>query len=320
MTRFRSWISGLVVACLLCGLSQADEASERPAPVRLAPLRLALLDFEDLAGFQGEWTLAQNVPELLGRYLDGEDVFDVIPRGRVVEAQASSDVANLLGRHRAVAVGRQLEADIVIHGVVETFGMRRTSAGDPNLAGYKSYRSVVGLSEVEVIRVATGQLIGTVEVMRDSTERPLGLDLFGRPRRQDREFRELFTLKFGSERFFELPLGTVTDAAFTDLQRDIATLLGDRPPIDLSSGKAVVLAVDEDEVYLGIGVDDNVEYGDLLPLFGDDPARVDDRIGLVQVREVIGPHLCKAEIVEGSELVEAGSRIGQRISRGETTE
>ena len=302
MTRLPRWIPAIVLGAAF-GPGGAGEIVHPP------PLSIALLDFEDLAGFQGSWTLARDVPEFLGRHLDGEDAFDVVPPQRVVEIQADPRLSGLEGRDLAVAAGRLLDADIVIRGVVETFGMRRVTAGDPNLAGYKSYHSRVHMEDVEVIRVATEQVLGTVAASRDSTETPLGLDLFGRPRRQDREFRELFHLDFGSERFYELPLGMAADAVFEELRREIAAVLIDRPAIDLTSDNAVVLAVDEDEVFLGIGVDDNVEYGDLLPLYRDGL-----RVALVKVSEVIGPHLSKATIVDGDQ-VETGSRIGQRLSR-----
>ena len=303
MARLPRWIPAVLLGSAL-GPGAAEEIARPP------PLSIALLDFEDRAGFQGTWTLARDVPGFLGRCLDEEEAFDVVSAERVVEAQEDPRAAGLEGRDLALAAGRLLDADIVIRGVVETFGMRRVTAGDPNLAGYKSYHSRVRIEEVEVIRVATEQVLGTVETNRDSTETPLGLDLFGRPRRQDREFRELFHLEFGSDRFFELPLGIVAGAAFEELRREIAALLTERPAIDLTGGNAVVLAVDRDEVYLGIGIDDNVEYGDLLPLYRDSL-----RVGLVQVREVIGPHLSKATIIDGAARVETGSRIGPRLPR-----
>ena len=303
MSRLRSWIPAILLGPV-CAPVAAGEAVHPP------PLSIALLDFEDQAGFQGGWILARDVPELLGRYLDGEDAIDVVSAQHVVEAQKDPALSGLEGRDLAVAAGRLLDADIVVRGVVETFGMRRVTAGDPNLAGYKSYHSRVRIEDVEVIRVATEQVLGTAAASRDSTETPLGLDLFGRPRRQDREFRELFHLEFGSERFFELPLGIVADAVFEELRREITSLVMDRPAIDLSRDDAVVLAVDEDEVYLGIGVDDNVEYGDLLPLYQDSL-----RVALVKVSEVIGPHLSKATIIDGAARVETGSKIGQRLPR-----
>ena len=86
----------------------------------------------------------------------------------------------------------------------------------------------------------------------------------------------------------------------------------DRPPIDLSGDQAVVLAVEveENEVYLGIGHADGLEYGDILPL-----GKEGEQVALVRVHQLIGPHLCKAVVLEGGDGVETGLRIGQRVSR-----
>ena len=40
-----------------------------PGYTDIPPMRVALLPFEDRAGFQGEWELARDVPELLGVHL-----------------------------------------------------------------------------------------------------------------------------------------------------------------------------------------------------------------------------------------------------------
>ncbi len=276
----------------------------------LPTLRLALLDFEDRAGFQAEWHLSRDVPDLLGRYLDADAAVSVIPTQEVEAVQRNKQLKKYYGIDRAVRLGQHLGADVVITGVVEKLGMRRVTVGNPNLAGYKSYNSVVHLSQVQLIRVATGEIVDTFETLRDSTEKSYGLDLFGRPRKQDRVFRELFKVDFGSERFFELAFGKLVDVAFRDLSSQIITSLTERPPIDLSGEQAQVLAVEADEVYLGIGILDRVEYGDVLPLYDKEV-----RIALVRVHQIIGPHLCKAEVVEKFGAIDAGLRIGQRLSR-----
>ena len=281
-------------------------AAEGPLP----PLRLALLDFEDRAGFQAEWHLSRDVPDLLGQYLDADDAVSVIPTKEVEAVQLNKQFKKYQGIDRAVRLGLFLDADVVITGIVEKLGMRRVTMGNPNLAGYKSYNSVIHLSQVELIRVATGEIVETFETLRDSTEKSYGLDLFGRPREQDRVFRELFKVDFGSERFFELAFGELVDVAFRDLSSQMITSLIERPPIDLSSEQAQVLAVEDDEVYLGIGILDRVEYGDVLPLYNKDI-----RIALVRVHQIIGPHLCKAEVVEKFGVIDTGLRIGQRLSR-----
>ena len=281
-------------------------AAEGPLPT----LRLALLDFEDRAGFQAEWHLSRDVPDLLGRYLDADDAVFVIPPREVEAVQLNKQVKKYYGIDRAVRLGQRLDADLVITGVVEQLGMRRVTVGNPNLAGYKSYNSVIHLSQVQLIRVATGEIVETFETLRDSTEKSYGLDLFGRPRKQDRVFRELFKVDFGSEHFFELAFGKLVDVAFRDLSSQMITSLTERPPIDLSGAQAQVLAVEADEVYLGIGILDRVEYGDVLPLYDKEI-----RIALVRVHQIIGPHLCKAEVVEKFGVIDAGLRIGQRLSR-----
>lgn len=281
-------------------------AVEGPLPT----LRLALLDFEDRAGFQAEWHLSRDVPDLLGRYLDADDAVFVIPPEEVEAVQLNKQFKKYHGIDRAVRLGQSLDADVVITGVVEKMGMRRVTVGNPNLAGYKSYNSVIHLSQVQLLRVATGKIVETFETRRDSTEKSYGLDLFGRPRQQDRIFRELFKVDFGSERFFELTFGQFVDVAFRDLSSQMITSLTERPPIDLSGAQAQVLAVEADEVYLGIGILDRVEYGDVLPLYDKEV-----RIALVRVHQLIGPHLCKAEVVEKFGVIDTGLRIGQRLSR-----
>jgi hypothetical protein len=250
-----------------------------------------------------------DVPTLLGQYLSDEATISVVPMDSVKTALSEERLRKLRGVARAIGLGRCVEVDLVIIGRVERFGMRRLTAGDPNLIGYKSYTSQIDLRDVQLIKVVTEEIVETFEVSRDSTERPLGLDLFGRPRRQDREFRELFAVDFGSERFYELPLGRLAADTFRDLSTQIIRAVTERPPIDLSGERAVVLSVEDNEVYLGIGSQDRVEPGDLLPLYSGET-----QIALVKVHQILGSHLCKAQVVEQAGPIEVGFRIGQRVS------
>ncbi len=289
------------MALLCVGLVATGETRTRS-------LRLALLPFEDRAGFQGEWNLATDVPALLGQYLSEEASVHVVPMDSVEAVARERKLKKHQDVESAVSLGRYLGTDIVIVGRVDRFGMRRFTAGDPNLVGYKSYSSRIVLSAVRLIRVATGKEVETFEVSRDSLESPLGLDLFGRPRQQDREFRRLLKVEFGSEDFFGLPFGKLVDEVFGDLSTQIIQALVERPPIDLSGELAKVLSVEDEEVFLGIGNQDHVEHGDLLPLY-----KGEAQIALVEVDQILGMHLCKARIVEQVGPVEAGLRIGQRV-------
>ena len=294
-------LNGLLV--VLSGLGATAQTQARWQS-EFSPLRIALLPFEDGAGFQGDWNLAIDVPVLLGQYLSKAATVHVVPMDSVLAAQEElEDVESV------ASLGRYLEADIVIVGRVDRFGMRRFTAGDPNLIGYKSYSSQVALSNVRLIKVATGEDVDVLDVSRKLEERPLGLDLFGRPRQQDKEFRELFSIEFASDRFFELQLGELTAQVFGDLSTQIIRALIERPPIDLFGENAKVLSVEENEVFLGIGSQNNVEQGDVLPLYDQGGGQV----ALVEVNEVLGSQLCKALVVERDGAIEPGFGIGQRV-------
>lgn len=291
---------------VVLGMLSAAVAVGTIAAMSTPPIRIALLPFEDHAGFRGNWTLSVDVPTLLGSYIEEAAAVDVVPMDTVRAILQEKAVQAYTGGDRAVVLGKRVRADLVITGVVDDFNMRRFMAGDPNLIGYKSYTAKIKFTEVQLIRVATGKVLGTFEVAKDSTERPLDLDLFGRPRRQDKAFREIYEVEFGSERFYQLLIGQTAHRAFLDLSRQILQVILQRPPVDLSGGTAIVLSVNGEEVYLGIGSEDYVELGDKLPIY-----KGKIRVGWVQVVQIIGPHLCKAQVMEGAKAMEAGLRIGQ---------
>ncbi len=283
-----------------------------PCAAQTVPaVRVAVLPFVDKAGFQGDWDLSLDVPMLLVRYLEREPGLQIVEVERVAQVLAQKEIKKLRGDKRVRALAQSVQADAVVLGVVEKFGVRRMMAGDPNLVGYKSYTHTVKIGTVDVLQSVTGQLLATCAVHLDSVESPRELDLFGRPRAQDREFRELFKVVFASPRFFELAFGQLVDRAFSDLSGQITRALVNRPAIVLSE-KAVVLAVEGAEVFLGLGLEDRVHFGDVLPVL-----RQQQRIALVQVRQVLGPHLSKGIVLQQQEPVKNGLRLGQRLSPGE---
>jgi hypothetical protein len=303
-----AWAGILVFGLVVAGQAQAPVETSGARP-----LRIALLPFDDRAGFQGEWNLATDVPALLGKYLSEAAPVVIVPMDTVGAVAKERKLENYEYIKDVARLGRLLEADVVIVGTVDGFGMRRKTAGDPNLISYKAYESKIKLSNVRLIRVANEDEIDAFDVADKSEERPLGLDLFGRPRKQDREFRELFTVEFGSERFYELQLGKLTADVFGDLSTRILRTLVERPPIDLSGETAKILSVDDDEVFLGIGSQDHVEYGDVLPVYDEEG----EQIALVEVNEVLGSQMSRARVVERAGPVLVGSRLGQRVPQME---
>ena len=280
------------------------------------PLRLAVLAFEDDAGFQGDWDLARDVPRMLAAHLEQLAPLDVVSADSAFAAQKREARQGGSDLDKAVRAGRSLEADLVVLGTVATCGVRRTMAGDPNLAGYKAYTYRVELTDVELIRVRSKEVVRTLSVERDSVDRPLELNLFGRPGDKDKEFRALFEVGFNSPEFQELTFGRFTWRAIGDLARDVVSTIYNRPPLDLSGEGARVLAVEESYGFIGVGVEDGLVVDDILPLLNAEG----EQLAVVVVEEVIGAHLSKARIERTSAQLQVGLRIGQRLPPGTATE
>lgn len=283
-----------------------------PGGADIPPMRVALLPFEDRAGFQGEWELARDIPKLLGVHLSAIPGISVVPAEMPQETgdpTSRRDAPSLSDEWRSIA--RRLDADVLIRGRIDKFGVRRTIAGDPNTLGYRSYTHSVQLDEIELIDGMSGSVLSTLEVRRDSVERPLDLSLFGKPNAQDREFRALLSAEFASDAFFELTFGQHVQAVFGQLSQDVADSLLGRRPIALRED-AMVLAVDGKEVYLNIGNEDLIRRGDTFSVLQNGQP-----VGSVRIEEIIGQNLSKASIVESETPIQVGLSLGARLVPGE---
>lgn len=292
-----------LVVLLCCALSGTAPAAAHGV------LRIAVLPFEDSSGYQGVWDLAHDVPRELARHLRSVPEFEVLPADSAFSAMRAAHHEKD-ARQRALRAGRALGADLVVCGRIEACGARRTTAGDPNLASYKSYSFRVDLQDVELIRVGQGQVWRTLAATQDTVLRPLEMNLFGKPGELDRQYQALFEVAFGSPAFLELAFGQFADGVLQELAGDVAATVTDRPPLKVSREGAEVLVVEPEsgEVFLGIGSDDGAIVGDTISL-----VREGERVAAVRVIDVIGAHLSKAKILESTTTVAAGDRIGQRL-------
>ncbi len=279
-----------------------------PSFASLPPVRVALLPFDDQAGFQGAWKLASDVPRLLGTHLD--EIPGIAVVASEINTRTTGDLAEMAKQWQGIAA--QLDVDVLIRGRVSKFGVRRTVAGDPNTFGYKSYTHSVKIDEIELIDGKSGSILSTLDVRRDSVERPIDFSLFGKPNAQDREFRELLSAEFASEKFFALTFGQHVQSVFGELSQAIADSLLGRAPIALRED-AKVLAVDGVEIYLNIGNGDLVRRGDIFSVMQNG-----QHVGAVRIEEIIGQHLSKAAVIDNEGPIQTGLSLGARLVPGET--
>lgn len=278
---------------------------------------VAVVPFVDESGFrEGVWNLEYELANMVSAELAPVRNWEVVPFDAVAELALEWGFASL---EKALAIGRELEADFVIVGLLQDYDMRRLSVGDPLLGGYKSY-SATAQMRVEIARVDDGGTIGHAEAQRALTDRDLGLDLLGKPREQDLQFAGLKELAFGSEPFRQTLLGQATVEAVGELVHKVATAF--EPEGLVFAGDAPeVIAVYSEDIYANIGSDHGVRPRLRFFVYPSD-ARVEaeglasaESVALVEVAEIISTRLASLRVLRATGTIKPGDRL--ELAEGE---
>ncbi|MCZ6650429.1 MAG: hypothetical protein O7D35_07155 [Acidobacteria bacterium] len=272
---------------------------------------VAVLPFENPSGFREDvWDIEREMAALLSAEMVSVSRWRVVPFEAVDEAVGER--RNLKPRE-AVEVGRVLEADVVLLGVVEDYDLKRISVGDPLVGGYKSYTGVAGL-HVQALRVADESRMGTAESDQELTERDVGLDLLGRPRAKDVEFINLKGLAFGSKEFHATMIGQATMAAVEDVIGQLIALF--RPTeLELDGRAAEIISVYGTDVFINIGSESGARAGYRFVVYPglqrvrEQGADAQTPLGVIEVRQIVGARLSSVRVLEGLEYLQAGDRL-----------
>ena len=279
--------------------------------VAVSPPYIAALPFADRSGFRRDiWDLEGEMARLLSAYLAAAPYWQVVPYRAVAEAVGE---AGDLEPEKALEIGRLLQADMIVLGVVRDYDMRRVAVGDPLLGGYKSYTGIADL-ELRVVGVRDQREIGTVETTRETVDRDLGLDLLGKPRQQDIQFTGLRDMVFGSEEFESTALGQATFEAMDDLVTKLGELV--RPSgLKLGGQPAEILSIYEEEIFINIGSENRVRTGYRFEVYPGPRRALDEGLdtlqplGVIEVQEIIGARLSRVWILEGEDQIRTGDRL-----------
>ncbi|MFC1683013.1 hypothetical protein ACFL0G_02230 [Candidatus Zixiibacteriota bacterium] len=278
---------------------------------------LAVLPFEDNSGFKGHWDLGAGIPLMLAARLNQIEGYSV----------AVEDSCAILlepcpeepGPGDLTAMFDTLRVGYVICGTVEEYGIGRFGIASPAVGGYQSYRAKaeVDFSLWERDAVAPrfeGRAIGELK------QRGLGLTLWGKPSEQMEEFEILDQLAFGSEDFMNSIAGKAVDSLMTDLVNQIVSALPPRNDLSSEIGQAVVLTVEDEQIYLNRGLDDGIKVGDEFDVYTQgeelrDPesgqllGHSDRRVGRIRVSFIKAAHLSRCEVIEGSGNIAVGDMV-----------
>lgn len=283
------------------------------------PPYVAVLPFVDESGFRKDiWDLGWEMARLLSGEAAGSAKWHVVPYEAVDE---------LLGKRRVLSIeelvelGEQVEADMLFLGTIDDYDMKRLSVGDPMLGGYKSYIGVAKM-RLGALRVQDQYDMGMVSSEQEASDRDLGLDLLGKPREQDHKFAELRNIEFASVDFRESLLGKATLAALEEMISGMEALF-EPEDLKLDGQMPEVLSVYGDDVYINIGSENGLRIGyrfAVFPGFGrveEGGAEARRRLGVVEVREIIGARLSSVRILDGIGKIRAGDRLSALVQESE---
>ena len=266
---------------------------------------IAVFPFADESGFRkGIWELEHETARFLASGLDSIAVWRVVPYDAVIEAIGSRELTD----EQLFAVSEKLMADIVVQGTLHDYNMERTEIGDPQLAGYKAYRGIVEM-EVSARHAADGTTLSTQYSKQKVGTRGLGLDLFGRPRKQDEQFVRLGSMTFGSEEFLATALGEATAAAVAEIATRLAEELRPTSVTVEGGDPAQILSVHGDEVFINLGTENGLRRGYRFDVFAASEPGNSEPIAVVEVEDVIGARLSRVRVILASVNLDAGDRL-----------
>ena len=225
---------------------------------------VAVLPMQDVSGFrEGVWDIENEFPALLTGELASQDVWRTVPYDAV--RQVAGDARDYWPDEELLRIASQLRADILLQGTVLDYNMERLHVGDPLLAGYKSFSGVAEL-ELTAMRGEDLSTIGRLYSKKETTDRDLGLDLFGKPRERDLQYVNLDKMVFGSDDFRATPIGEATVRAIVEIADKLSELI--RPGnIRLGSDPAEILSVFGDEIFINLGSENAVHRGYRFEVF-----------------------------------------------------
>ena len=288
-------------------LSEAEEDS-----IDALKKVLLVLPFRDLSKYKGPWDiygqLARGLADTLGRH----KAYRIIPPDSGFVRLGKKERLGKIESGRAVHLGRQLEADVVVLGEIEDISMKRFRATVP-LGGYRSYQ---GITEIKIFfyNVIDGQPAGEYRCESQIDSKRTGIVNPAAHVPLDKEYFFLGEAEWGTQEFHKTLVGQSVGECLHQLGVGVEAVV--RPAPELSVSKPKIIDVDAGRAYINVGSADGVRNGDKFGVWDlgrelRDPQTdavlgyaVPRRVGVIQVEQVLNDHLSQVNILEGQGEIE----------------
>lgn len=272
---------------------------------------VAVINFDNRAGFEGQWKLGEGMAELLAAALLDSDKAVVLERKQINEVVGEiARQGNALFREEGrVERGRLMNAQYLIRGVITDFTVTRKSSGwfsMPNFLLFGGGSKARVAMNIYVIDVTSGKVLVSVKSSGTASAGGAGAKV---------NYKDV---AFGGESFFRTPLGRATEEAIDD---SVKQILGGMPR---QPWQPVVAETDGRDVIVNGGRNVRLQEGlrflvreagrDITdPVTGNIIERRAGRVtGRIQITEVL-------ETSAHAVLLDGEAHRGDRLEEMETT-
>ncbi len=208
---------GLTLLASACALMSGSGRAGDPRMPTVKSV-VAVTEFENRAGFKGQWELGSGMADLLTVQLIESGRFTVLERQRV---QSVFGELMMQGRHLfrpegRVASGRLKNARYLIRGAITDFTVTGDASGwfakARGRARGRGSRARVALV-LTVLEVESGEILAAVNASGRASSRAFGVDV------------QYPGMAFGGDVFFQTPLGKATERALAEALRKLQRAL-----------------------------------------------------------------------------------------------
>ena len=278
---------------------------------------LLILPFRDLSKYKGPWDiygqLARGLADTLGRY----KAYRIISPDSGFVRLGKKERLGKIESGKAVHLGRQLEADVVVLGEIEDISMKRFRATVP-LGGYRSYQGITVI-KLFFYNAIDGQPAGEYRCEGQIDSKRTGIVNPAAHVPLDREYFFLGEAEWGSPEFHKTLVGQSVGECLQQLGMGIEAVV--RPAPELSVSEPKIIDIDAGRAYINVGSADGVWNGDKFGVWDlgrelRDPQTdavlgyaVPRRVGVIQVEQVLNDHLSQVNILEGQGEIEPAFTI-----------
>ncbi|MEC7842535.1 MAG: hypothetical protein VX911_06600 [Candidatus Latescibacterota bacterium] len=221
--------------------------------------------------------------------------------------------------NRAIELGRELQADVVVLGEVQVLSMKRFRAV-VTIGGYRSYQGTVEV-ELHFYNVIDGTSMGEFLGAGQLDSRRTGVTHPAAYMPMEKEYHLLgiSPAAWGSQDFEKSLVGQAVALCLQDLANGVIESV--LPPPELIALEPKIIDISSAHTYINVGVADGVRNGDKYGVWDHGRQLTDpdtgielgfalpERVGVVQVGRVLNDHLSEVRILEGRQNMKKGFSI-----------